>query len=157
MAPMNNIFLQVSSRSSSASPRRKLSSSRQVVPTLCVTLSVATTTTTKKEVSLSESSAGVMHVERRRRRGEMPRNQDATEKHNNPKNQQVNISGPPSGRGLCLSCRHSLVPSSLPSISSSPLLSSPQTNDFVRDKFTTQDGSIPLAAEILAGGCVSTA
>nr|XP_057937106.1 electrogenic aspartate/glutamate antiporter SLC25A12, mitochondrial-like isoform X1 [Doryrhamphus excisus] len=26
-------------------------------------------------------------------------------------------------------------------------------NDFVRDKFTTQDGSIPLAAEILAGGC----
>ncbi|XP_057708049.1 electrogenic aspartate/glutamate antiporter SLC25A12, mitochondrial-like isoform X2 [Corythoichthys intestinalis] len=27
------------------------------------------------------------------------------------------------------------------------------TNDFVRDKFTRQDGSIPLAAEILAGGC----
>lgn len=27
------------------------------------------------------------------------------------------------------------------------------TNDFVRDKFTTQDGSIPLPAEILAGGC----
>uniref|UniRef100_A0A8C5GJ13 EF-hand domain-containing protein n=1 Tax=Gouania willdenowi TaxID=441366 RepID=A0A8C5GJ13_GOUWI len=26
-------------------------------------------------------------------------------------------------------------------------------NDFVRDKFTTQDGGIPLAAEILAGGC----
>ncbi|XP_054643569.1 electrogenic aspartate/glutamate antiporter SLC25A12, mitochondrial-like isoform X2 [Dunckerocampus dactyliophorus] len=26
-------------------------------------------------------------------------------------------------------------------------------NDFVRDKFTTQDGSVPLAAEILAGGC----
>uniref|UniRef100_A0A672JK68 Calcium-binding mitochondrial carrier protein Aralar1-like n=1 Tax=Salarias fasciatus TaxID=181472 RepID=A0A672JK68_SALFA len=26
-------------------------------------------------------------------------------------------------------------------------------NDFVRDKFTTEDGSIPLAAEILAGGC----
>uniref|UniRef100_A0A667ZE25 Solute carrier family 25 member 12 n=1 Tax=Myripristis murdjan TaxID=586833 RepID=A0A667ZE25_9TELE len=26
-------------------------------------------------------------------------------------------------------------------------------NDFVRDKFTTQDGTIPLAAEILAGGC----
>ncbi|XP_077583606.1 electrogenic aspartate/glutamate antiporter SLC25A12, mitochondrial-like [Stigmatopora nigra] len=26
-------------------------------------------------------------------------------------------------------------------------------NDLVRDKFTTQDGSIPLAAEILAGGC----
>uniref|UniRef100_A0A3Q3VUK7 EF-hand domain-containing protein n=1 Tax=Mola mola TaxID=94237 RepID=A0A3Q3VUK7_MOLML len=26
-------------------------------------------------------------------------------------------------------------------------------NDFVRDKFTTQDGSIPLPAEILAGGC----
>lgn len=39
---------------------------------------------------------------------------------------------------------------------SSPCLSSPQTNDFVRDKFTTQDGSIPLPAEILAGGCVST-
>lgn len=30
-------------------------------------------------------------------------------------------------------------------------------NDFVRDKFTTQDGSIPLPAEILAGGCVSNA
>ncbi|KAK1336891.1 hypothetical protein QTO34_002927 [Cnephaeus nilssonii] len=27
-------------------------------------------------------------------------------------------------------------------------------NDFVRDKFTTRDGSIPLFAEILAGGCV---
>ncbi|XP_068091163.1 electrogenic aspartate/glutamate antiporter SLC25A13, mitochondrial isoform X2 [Hyperolius riggenbachi] len=26
-------------------------------------------------------------------------------------------------------------------------------NDFVRDKFTIKDGSIPLAAEILAGGC----
>uniref|UniRef100_A0A6I8NDU3 Solute carrier family 25 member 13 n=1 Tax=Ornithorhynchus anatinus TaxID=9258 RepID=A0A6I8NDU3_ORNAN len=26
-------------------------------------------------------------------------------------------------------------------------------NDFVRDKFTGRDGSIPLAAEILAGGC----
>ncbi|XP_061697038.1 electrogenic aspartate/glutamate antiporter SLC25A12, mitochondrial-like [Syngnathoides biaculeatus] len=26
-------------------------------------------------------------------------------------------------------------------------------NDFVRDKFTIEDGSIPLAAEILAGGC----
>ncbi|CAN9497766.1 unnamed protein product [Ophioblennius macclurei] len=26
-------------------------------------------------------------------------------------------------------------------------------NDFVRDKFTNDDGSIPLAAEILAGGC----
>ncbi|NXG70807.1 CMC1 protein, partial [Baryphthengus martii] len=28
-------------------------------------------------------------------------------------------------------------------------------NDFVRDKFTKKDGSIPLPAEILAGGCVS--
>ncbi|NXW02077.1 CMC1 protein, partial [Fregetta grallaria] len=28
-------------------------------------------------------------------------------------------------------------------------------NDFVRDKFTKKDGSIPLSAEILAGGCVS--
>lgn len=28
-------------------------------------------------------------------------------------------------------------------------------NDFVRDKFTTVDGAIPLPAEILAGGCVS--
>lgn len=28
-------------------------------------------------------------------------------------------------------------------------------NDFVRDKFTGQDGTIPLPAEILAGGCVS--
>ncbi|NXA62184.1 CMC2 protein, partial [Mohoua ochrocephala] len=28
-------------------------------------------------------------------------------------------------------------------------------NDFVRDKFRTKDGSVPLAAEILAGGCVS--
>lgn len=28
-------------------------------------------------------------------------------------------------------------------------------NDFVRDKFTTKDNTIPLAAEILAGGCVS--
>ncbi|KAM7071256.1 electrogenic aspartate/glutamate antiporter SLC25A13, mitochondrial [Acridotheres tristis] len=26
-------------------------------------------------------------------------------------------------------------------------------NDFVRDKFRTKDGSVPLAAEILAGGC----
>ncbi|XP_054940972.1 electrogenic aspartate/glutamate antiporter SLC25A13, mitochondrial isoform X3 [Physeter macrocephalus] len=26
-------------------------------------------------------------------------------------------------------------------------------NDFVRDKFTRKDGSVPLAAEILAGGC----
>lgn len=26
-------------------------------------------------------------------------------------------------------------------------------NDFVRDKFTTEDGTIPLPAEILAGGC----
>lgn len=84
-----------------------------------------------------------------------PRNQDATAK-KKTKKLQVNISGPPSARGLCLSCRHSLMPSSQPSISSSPLLSSPQTNDFVRDKFTTQDGSIPLPAEILAGGCVST-
>lgn len=30
-----------------------------------------------------------------------------------------------------------------------------QVNDFVRDKFTTKDDTIPLAAEILAGGCVS--
>lgn len=43
------------------------------------------------------------------------------------------------------------MPSSLPAIFF------PQTNDFVRDKFTTQDGSIPLPAEILAGGCVSAA
>ncbi|KAM7380543.1 hypothetical protein PAMP_003832 [Pampus punctatissimus] len=28
-----------------------------------------------------------------------------------------------------------------------------QVNDFVRDKFTTQDDTIPLPAEILAGGC----
>lgn len=28
-------------------------------------------------------------------------------------------------------------------------------NDFVRDKFTSVDGAIPLPAEILAGGCVS--
>uniref|UniRef100_A0A8C0RK06 Uncharacterized protein n=1 Tax=Canis lupus familiaris TaxID=9615 RepID=A0A8C0RK06_CANLF len=26
-------------------------------------------------------------------------------------------------------------------------------NDFVRDKFMRKDGSVPLAAEILAGGC----
>lgn len=32
----------------------------------------------------------------------------------------------------------------------------PQVNDFVRDKFTTKDDTIPLFAEILAGGCVST-
>lgn len=32
-----------------------------------------------------------------------------------------------------------------------------QVNDFVRDKFTTQDDTIPLSAEILAGGCVSIA
>lgn len=31
-----------------------------------------------------------------------------------------------------------------------------KVNDFVRDKFMTKDGSVPLAAEILAGGCVST-
>lgn len=30
-----------------------------------------------------------------------------------------------------------------------------QMNDFVRDKFSEKDGSIPLPAEILAGGCVS--
>lgn len=30
-----------------------------------------------------------------------------------------------------------------------------KVNDFVRDKFMTKDGSVPLAAEILAGGCVS--
>lgn len=30
-----------------------------------------------------------------------------------------------------------------------------QMNDFVRDKFTTEDDTIPLPAEILAGGCVS--
>uniref|UniRef100_A0ACB8G0B0 Uncharacterized protein n=1 Tax=Sphaerodactylus townsendi TaxID=933632 RepID=A0ACB8G0B0_9SAUR len=30
-------------------------------------------------------------------------------------------------------------------------------NDFVRDKFTQKDGSIPLFSEVLAGGCVSTA
>jgi len=31
-----------------------------------------------------------------------------------------------------------------------------KVNDFVRDKFMAKDGSVPLAAEILAGGCVST-
>ncbi|KAI3356231.1 hypothetical protein L3Q82_017477 [Scortum barcoo] len=31
--------------------------------------------------------------------------------------------------------------------------SHPTVNDFVRDKFTRQDDTIPLAAEILAGGC----
>lgn len=31
-----------------------------------------------------------------------------------------------------------------------------KVNDFVRDKFMHKDGSVPLAAEILAGGCVST-
>lgn len=31
-----------------------------------------------------------------------------------------------------------------------------QVNDFVRDKFTDKDNAIPLFAEILAGGCVST-
>lgn len=30
-----------------------------------------------------------------------------------------------------------------------------QVNDFVRDKFTDKDDTIPLAAEVLAGGCVS--
>jgi hypothetical protein len=29
-------------------------------------------------------------------------------------------------------------------------------NDFVRDKFMHKDGSVPLLAEIFAGGCVST-
>src|SRR6218665_1212787 len=29
-------------------------------------------------------------------------------------------------------------------------------NDFIRDKFTTKQGTIPLWAEIMAGGCVST-
>lgn len=32
----------------------------------------------------------------------------------------------------------------------------PQVNDFVRDKFTEKDDTIPLFAEIMAGGCVST-
>lgn len=32
----------------------------------------------------------------------------------------------------------------------------PQVNDFVRDKFTEKDDAIPLYAEIMAGGCVST-
>lgn len=31
-----------------------------------------------------------------------------------------------------------------------------QVNDFVRDKFTTKDNTIPLLAEIMAGGCVSS-
>lgn len=31
-----------------------------------------------------------------------------------------------------------------------------QVNDFVRDKFMHKDGSVPLSAEILAGGCVSS-
>lgn len=31
-----------------------------------------------------------------------------------------------------------------------------QVNDFVRDKFTEKDNTIPLFAEILAGGCVSS-
>lgn len=31
----------------------------------------------------------------------------------------------------------------------------PQVNDFVRGKTRQKDGSIPLSAEILAGGCVS--
>lgn len=30
-----------------------------------------------------------------------------------------------------------------------------QMNDLIRDKFTTDDNSIVLPAEILAGGCVS--
>lgn len=30
-----------------------------------------------------------------------------------------------------------------------------KVNDFVRDKFMKKDRSIPLAAEIMAGGCVS--
>ena len=30
-----------------------------------------------------------------------------------------------------------------------------QVNDFVRDKFTRKDNTIPLVAEMLAGGCVS--
>lgn len=30
-----------------------------------------------------------------------------------------------------------------------------QVNDFMRDKFTMKDNTIPFAAEILAGGCVS--
>ncbi len=32
----------------------------------------------------------------------------------------------------------------------------PQVNDFVRDKFTDKDNTIPIFAEIMAGGCVST-
>lgn len=32
----------------------------------------------------------------------------------------------------------------------------PQVNDFVRDKFTGKDNTIPFLAEIMAGGCVST-
>lgn len=32
----------------------------------------------------------------------------------------------------------------------------PQVNDFVRDRFTDKDNTIPLFAEIMAGGCVST-
>lgn len=30
-----------------------------------------------------------------------------------------------------------------------------KVNDFIRDKFMARDGSVPLAAEIVAGGCVS--
>lgn len=31
-----------------------------------------------------------------------------------------------------------------------------QVNDFVRDKFTKKDNSIPFIAEVMAGGCVSS-
>lgn len=66
---------------------------------------------------------------------------------------QVNINAPLSGMGIVSqlqSLTHALLPSSYFSFFF-------QTNDFVRDKFTTLDGSIPLPAEILAGGCVSAA
>lgn len=65
---------------------------------------------------------------------------------------QVNINALLSGMGIV-----SQLQSFTDALFPSSYFFFPQTNDFVRDKFTTQDGSIPLPAEILAGGCVSAA
>lgn len=126
MVSMNNI-LQVSSRSSLALPRRKLSNSRQVIPLCSLECSKSCsewfTLNEKHTWSVEETHSSQSRCDCNHKLTLMPCYQDWD----------------------CVSSAFFLLPP--------PFYF--QMNDFVRDKFTTQDGTIPLPAEILSGGCVS--
>lgn len=128
MVSMNTV-LQVSYHSLSVLPRRKRSNSRQVITIISL-----------RVPSLS------LHSERKRCMSNMNTiAQKIQYVFQNPRGDQMH--------SLSFSSEYFILRKCALRWSDSLLVL--QMNDFVRDKFTTEDNTIPLFAEVLAGATVS--